>query len=356
MSSRNIFAVCDLEVEYAYHFMEYLSKKNNIPFEIRVFTSSQTFLDFVKDHPVEVLLIGEGAMCEEIREHQIGQIMILSEGVLPEKLKEYPSIYKYQSSHQIIREVMASYGERKSDEGGGIRVGKKNVEVIGIYSPVGRTMKTTFALTLGQMLAKTRAVLYLNMEVYSGFEYLLNKTYPDTLSDVLYYLRQENGNIMGKISGMIQTMNNLDYLPPALSPGDLLQTRPEEWDHLLADISSYSSYEIVILDLGDGVQELSRILEQCTKIYMPVRNDPMSKAKVDQFENLIKLWNKEFILERINKIHLPYHRTIRGGAGYLDDLVWSELGDYVRELIRTGGKEEEVSWNGESCMEECEMP
>lgn len=355
MSSRNIFAVCDLEVEYAYHFMEYLSKKNNIPFEIRVFTSSQTFLDFVKDHPVEVLLIGEGAMCEEIREQQIGQIMILSEGVLPEKLKEYPSIYKYQSSHQIIREVMASYGERKNDEKG-VPVGKKNVEVIGIYSPVGRTMKTTFALTLGQILAKNKAVLYLNLEVYSGFEYLLNKTYPDTLSDILYYLRQDNGSVMGKVNGMVQTMNNLDYIPPALSPGDLLQAAPEEWAHLLADLSSYSSYEIVILDLGDGVQDLGSILEQCTKIYMPVRNDPMSKAKVDQFENLIRVWEREWILERVHKIHLPYHRTIRGGAGYLDDLVWSELGDYVRELIRTGGKEEVESWNGESCMDDYEVP
>ena len=38
MSERNIFAVCDLDVDYAYHFMEYLSKKKNIPFEVRVFT------------------------------------------------------------------------------------------------------------------------------------------------------------------------------------------------------------------------------------------------------------------------------------------------------------------------------
>ncbi|MGN1184780.1 MAG: hypothetical protein ACI4R7_06085, partial [Oliverpabstia sp.] len=77
---RNIFAVCDLEVEYAYHFMEYLSRKKNIPFEIRVFTSAQTLLDFVKEHPVELLLISENAMCDDIQEQDIGQILILSEG------------------------------------------------------------------------------------------------------------------------------------------------------------------------------------------------------------------------------------------------------------------------------------
>ena len=31
---RNIFAVCDLEVDYALNFMDYMNRKNNIPFEI----------------------------------------------------------------------------------------------------------------------------------------------------------------------------------------------------------------------------------------------------------------------------------------------------------------------------------
>ena len=31
---KNIFAVCDLEVDYALNFMDYLNRKKNIPFEI----------------------------------------------------------------------------------------------------------------------------------------------------------------------------------------------------------------------------------------------------------------------------------------------------------------------------------
>ena len=40
MSERNIFAVCELDVDYAYHFMEYLSKKKKIPIVVRKFTSA----------------------------------------------------------------------------------------------------------------------------------------------------------------------------------------------------------------------------------------------------------------------------------------------------------------------------
>ena len=69
MSERNIFAVCDLDVDYAYHFMEYLSKKKNIPFEVRVFTSAAGFQEYVKEHPVELrfiemMPIGMGKACQ----------------------------------------------------------------------------------------------------------------------------------------------------------------------------------------------------------------------------------------------------------------------------------------------------
>ena len=331
---RNIFAVCDLEVEYAYHFMEYLGKKKNIPFEIRVFTSSEAFLKYVKMHEVEILLISEKAMCDEIQEQKIRQIMILSEGMLPENLRQYPSVYKYQSSSQVIREALAYYGENCQEQSMALKMEKKKMNIIGVYSPVGRTMKTTFALTLGQILAKNKGVLYLNMEEYSGFEFLFERTYEQNLGDLLYYLRQNTSNLMLKMNGMIQTVNNLDYIPPVLSPGDIQQTSLKEWLMLLQEIADYSTYDTVILDMGDGIDQLYQLLEQCTVIYMPVRTDPMSQAKIHQFENLLRLWDKIPVLETIQKIKLPYHRSVNKGGGYLDDLVWSELGDYVRELIR----------------------
>ena len=35
---KSIFAVCDLEVDYAFNFMDYLNQKKNLPFEIQAFT------------------------------------------------------------------------------------------------------------------------------------------------------------------------------------------------------------------------------------------------------------------------------------------------------------------------------
>ena len=65
---KNIFAVCDLEADYAYNFMDYLNRKKNIPFEIQVFTSAETLLSFAGDRHIELLLISDKAMCPKIRE------------------------------------------------------------------------------------------------------------------------------------------------------------------------------------------------------------------------------------------------------------------------------------------------
>ena len=80
---KNIFAVCDLEVEYAFNFMDYLNQKRNLPFEIQVFTTAESLVAYGKENHIELLLISDKAMQREVRELGIGKIIILSEGVHP---------------------------------------------------------------------------------------------------------------------------------------------------------------------------------------------------------------------------------------------------------------------------------
>lgn len=102
---KQIFAVCDLEAEYACNFMDYLNQKKNIPFEIQAFTSVESLVAYVKKNPVELLLISSEAMCREVGELDIGKIVILTEGSKPKELEKYTGVYKYQASSDVVREV-----------------------------------------------------------------------------------------------------------------------------------------------------------------------------------------------------------------------------------------------------------
>jgi len=331
---KKIFAVCDLEVDYAHNFMDYVSKKKNVPFELQAFTSAQSLMDYGKNHSIELLLISDKAMCREVRELDIGKIIILSEGVHPPELDQYPSVYKYQSSSDVIREVMACYGEEKTVIPIQFPVLKKNTEVLGVYSPVGRCLKTSFALTLGQILARERSVLYLNLEEYSGFGELMGKTFDHDLGDLLYYVRQGNQNLILKMNTMVQTVGNMDYIPPVQIPADILDTPWQDWEKLLKEIAVQSSYEVLILDIGTGIRDVFWLLDQCKRVYMPVLSDVVSVSKIAQFENLMRIWDYPDVLARTEKMRLPFHTGPADPAKYVEQLPWGELGDYVRGLLR----------------------
>lgn len=77
-------------------------------------------------------------------------------------------MYKYQSGDCILQEVMACYCIAPPQPGLAL-MGKSGL-VMGVYSPVGRCGKTSFALALAHMLGKSQAVLFISLEEYSGFQ------------------------------------------------------------------------------------------------------------------------------------------------------------------------------------------
>ena len=218
---KQIFAVCDLEAEYACNFMDYLNQKKNIPFEIQAFTSVESLVAYVKKNPVELLLISSEAMCREVGELDIGKIVILTEGSKPKELEKYTGVYKYQASSDVVREVMACYGAEKAILPAQLPVLKKTTEILGVYSTLGGCLQTCFALTLAQILGREKSVLYLNLEEYAGFEELMQKKFLHTLSDLLYFVKQGSTGITVKMNGMAESMGNVDFIPPVQSPEDI---------------------------------------------------------------------------------------------------------------------------------------
>lgn len=326
---KDIFAVCDLEAAYALRLMEFIQEKQGASFEVQAFTNVKSLCAFAKKHEISLLLISAQAMCQEVKALPIGKIMILSEG---EALEDYPCIYKYQASDSLISEVMGYYAVEKRTAPQAIL--KKDMRCVAVYSPVKRALKTSFALTLGQLLARERRVLYINLESYSGFSWLMEKEFAADVSDLMYFVKRGYGSLVYKLQGIVQSINNLDYIPPALSPMDIRSVTCEEWLALLGEVESYSAYDVVILDFDETVDGFLEILRHCGTIYMPVREDRLSAAKLRQYEKLLGLAGYEDLAEKTRKLKLPFHNSFGSGGHYVEQLVWSELGDFIRNLLR----------------------
>lgn len=329
---KSIFAVCDLEASYACNLMDYLNERRTTPFEVQAFTNISSLESFARENEIEILLISTRAMCNEIRELPIKRTIILSEGEPLQDLEEYPFVYKYQSSDQILSEVMEYYVE-DHPKPHILAMGAKRTKVYGIYSPIGRTRKTAFALALGEILAETKQVLYLNFEEFSGFEELFGVSYKTDLSDLIYFARQKEGSLVYKLNSVIQTFHELQYIPPAMSPSDIRDVSGEEWIGFIREIMSYREYDVIILDLSNQVDEIFQILKECDRIYMPVQDDMISQAKLLQYEKLLHMLELEELESKTKRLRLPVQPLQKENGNLTQQLVWGEMGSFVRRLL-----------------------
>ncbi len=329
---KKIFAVCDLDASYACSLTDYLNGKKTTPFEVQAFTNIESLQAYARENPIEVLLISTRAMCNEIRDLPISRIIMLSEGEALPELEEYPSVYKFQSSDQLLSEVLEYYAQIHPQP---YIFGKAahKTRIYGIYSPIGRARKTSFALTLGEVLSENNQVLYLNFEEFSGFEELFDMKYRTDISDLIYFFRQKEGGFIYKLNSVVQTFHELHYIPPTLSPADIRDVSGKEWMDFLNEICTYGEYDILLLDLSEQVDELFQILRGCDRVYIPVQEDMLSQAKLSQYEKLIRMLDMEDLMEKTHKLKLPVQPLLRENGDIVQQLLWGEMGNFVRKML-----------------------
>lgn len=319
---KNVIAVCDSDAEYACNFAEYLNSRKKLPFQAEAFTNAGTLCDYAGKNPPEILLIAEADVDSQVEKLGTENMIVLSD----EKDKEegqHKFVYKYQSAESVIQEVMNYYTRNSAPAF--YAMSERRMSVIGVYSPVSRCGKTLFALTVGQILGERKSVLYVNMEDYSGFDQLFSGHTGKNLTDFFYELRCKEGKMLHCMQKLIRPMGKMDYLPPAESPEDVRDILFSEWLQLFDLIRKNSRYEVLILDIGSCTDQLFRILNLCSHVYMPVQEDLMARCKLAQFQKLVKSWGA-IEEERIREIRLPAFQPECTDGNLIESLSWGKWG------------------------------
>lgn len=306
MQSKN-FVICDGEQEYVKNLMEALSSRKELGFQMHFFQEWNDLEEFSKERTIHILLSGEDFPPDWRQRVLAESRFILTKGAARSLLPGEKSIFKYQSWDAILNQVL----EVTMD--GGELAGKGCVrgegKLLGIYSPVHRIGKTKFALELGTELAREGPVLYLNLEEYSGGSYYFPENMEHNLSDLLYYVRQDKGNIGLRLSAMAGRISEVDYILPIPVMQDLRAVEEAEWLRLFHKIFEHSIYKSVLLDLGDGVNGLYQILRHCHTVYTLYGDDEISQAKLRQYTENLRRTGFEDVLE-----HTVQKRIIRKGG------------------------------------------
>lgn len=336
--SKKIMAICDREIEYARRFQEYLNRKRAFSFQVQVFSTPEQLESYSKRNRIEIAVLAENAYSSEMKQMEANHIVILSEHSEKENLKKKGlfTISKYQSSEKIIHDILSYYGkfntENQKEEAPVSRA-----KLIGIYTPIGRCLQTSFALLLGQLLSRKSKVLYLNFEAFSGFSRFMKRENQTDIIDMMYLMNQLQDNFPAKMHNMIKHMNGLDYIPPAFSFMDLSSITGERWMQFLSCIEREGEYGYILLDLSDNVQGLLSILQRCHKIYTLTKEDGMSLAKIDQYEKLLHTLEYQDVIDKTRQFAFPYIKNI---PMEVEQLPYCELARYVKVIMKEDFHEE----------------
>lgn len=328
-----IMAIYDTDSGYADRFADFANQKEKVPFKVMAFTTIETLQEYAGKHKISILFLGSQIPEEQLKEISATEVVHLTEGKSLSEKKEYVQVYKYQSTHSLLREAMSHYGDEpvedmEPDWGSRARM-------IGVYSPIGGCGKTAFAWTLGQQIGKESKTLFLSLEEYSGFSRMLKADCQADLADVIYLYRR--GSYSGiRLGSMIQNRGNMDYIPPVRYPEDLCQLEGEETAALLRKIAGESHYETIVVDMGNMGRLTLPIIEACDIVYMPIKETPMAAARLDEFDQYLEVSGRGELRGRIQRLKLPAVPCMGRPEDYPEQLVWGEMGDYVRLLLKGG--------------------
>ena len=331
-----VFVIYDTERPYTEKLVHMLSMRRTLPFDFHAFTDPVRLQAFLAHHRADILLVSEKDYDASLVAGCRGTLILLGEKESGRPEIDAPRVSKYQSSAALMQEVLAQIREDADEDPSYVMKGDQ--KVIGIYSPLGRCHKTLFALALGEQLASRRTVLYLNFEPYAALPELMHTSPSSTLSDVLYYMREEDIPLSLKIDETALPLGHMFYIPPVRVPEDIADLSGEDIHTLLSQIRALSRFETVLLDLGGGLRDIPEILSFCDLVYLPVLEDPVSQAKLSAFTEHLCSAGQEAVLHRTHRILIPPLRPQEAaGNQILLSAVLSGIGRFAGEMIRKDG-------------------
>ena len=294
MSDKNV-VICDREIRYANGLGENISEREDLAVKVYVCSSFEHVLELEQAKKIHIFIVDEEITYAQRTQIGANQVFVLARGKVADLGEEEWAIGKYQCADEIIRQVFEFYVDRTKENV--MRcMNKERARLVAVYSPIHRVGKTTFALALGRECAKSKKVLYLNLEEYAGME--VSQDTNMNLGDLLYYLRQGNGNLGIRLQAAVKEDEGLDVVPPIPVVLDLKEVPWEEWEALITQLLENSLYEMVVLDVGESVQGLFPLLELCDRVYMPVLDDEISRRKVKQYQDNVE----QLKLEKLKRI------------------------------------------------------
>lgn len=332
--AQEVLALCDGNIHYGSRLAAYLEQQKGFPLRILFYSDAGQLLKCMPEICPQYYLLSEEifAALSEAGLPAYKRLFLLKK---QSDTKECDSphittIYRYQQAGQIMRAMLAQLEEETAASFRDLK-GTAGSKIIGVYTPVRRSMQTSFSILLGQLLAAEERTLYINTEGYSGFRTLLGRELKPDITDFMFLAKKEGEAFFKLLEGMIQTIGRLEYIPPASAFIDLMSVTREQWMKLLREIRRDKRFSYLVIDITEQMQGMFQILDECDIVYTIEGTDAIARAKLYEYEQLLMLMDYDGIRAKTKKKRLP---SVQFTEMNFERLLYSELAGYVRGIAK----------------------
>lgn len=334
-------AFCEEDDIYRNRFVTYLMEHRAKEMTVSAFSAVKPFVEEAKKKKFDVILLGKGfAKVAEILWEQKFPVLLLDDRE-PLKVAEddmcyggtdMRTVFRYQNMEFILHEILAASQGKKTGGASSVRISE--MEIIGVCSPGRCEMQIPFSVTGAQYMAEKRKVLYLNLTEHSGFMDLFGLESRYDMADLVVRLRRETLT-QEILFQCIYEMEHIFYIPPFGNPENLHEFLFSDFLALIRYIGEKTDFQMLVVDFGTGLDQFSKMLEQCTSIYCLTKMGYFYECQTKQFSEYIDRCAQKQIKEHLRYLDMPYSaKNIRSSKDVLRQLLYSEFGDYVRSCFQ----------------------
>ncbi len=332
---RRVIAIVDPDVEYAGRLAQYFNNHENGGMKAVIFSDTKKFLSKNSDYDVRILLIDETEYCG-LHEGDAGGVVICLSGDGFSSVA-VSSVNKYSRADLLLKNVLREYEDKAPSYLE--HASAKRSRMIGVYSPAGRCGKTTFSITVSQLLGQRGRCLLIVLDEFAGvFRYLAADAVGD-LSDVIYAYRQGRYSWV-RLSQSVCHFGSTDYIAPVRYAEDLAALSPQQMTDLLGHIKKESGYDFLILDMGSYGKHAAEITEICDEVYMPVPDDAISSYKAAEYRESLEQSGRAEMLARIKEVKLPYEERFDRALPGEEEYGYGAMYEYAGGLFPDTGESE----------------
>lgn len=291
--------ICHYDFYYAVSLMEYFNSHEEVRINAVVFSGIPSVKEYLDSNVLHVLLVDSHSELltetELIKEKHISVLALSEEKNASDETGRV--IFKYQPAREIGKQIKLSLP-------GKIKLQKGETIFLGVYSPLGRSGKTTLAEGLCNF--KPNA-LYVGFEEFSGWrstdnDNKINGNSSYTASCFLYYLADKNPDIL-KLLCTIKDKGEKGIIG-IKSYMDIRQINQEHMGWFKTILKGQGIYDMVVFDFGTGALSDFSILCHMDRILVPILEDRISMCKIKNFEALMKEHGMDVAEKKVRYVHV----------------------------------------------------